>query len=174
MRCFVALWPDTAARTRLDHLARQLQRRLTHCRRIDARDLHLTLAFIGELDAPRAGALAAQIARLGPQPVRWTLDATGAFDGARVLWAGGPPTPALHDLAVRVRSLLEGDAIAYDRKPFVPHVTLLRGLRRDDAPMAAGTIEPPIDWQAEGPVLLHSARDASGSRYAEVPVADAA
>jgi 2'-5' RNA ligase len=85
-----------------------------------------------------------------------------------VLWAGGAAPAALADLAARVRALLDAQGIRYDRRAFVPHVTLLRDLRREDAAAAAAAIEPPIQWWLDRAVLLRSAPDRQGSRYTEV------
>lgn len=171
MRCFVALWPDAAARTRLDALAERLHAAFPRARRMQARNLHLTLAFIGELDEARAVELAAAVSAAPADSSGtpdWALTETGAFERARVLWAGGAPPAALTDLAGRVRALLDAQGIRYDRKPFVPHVTLLRDLPRGAAALAASAIEPPIRWPLGPAVLLRSDPDREGSRYVEV------
>lgn len=174
MRCFVALWPDDAARGRLDALAHALHERWPHTRRMRRPNLHLTLAFIGELDEDRASNVAAQLAVLAVEPFAWTLEATGAFDGARVLWAGGAADVRLDALAARVRALLDGLRVHYDRKPFAAHVTLLRNLRRADAAGASAAIEPPIAWQVGQPVLVRSITDDAGTRYVTVEAPAAA
>jgi 2'-5' RNA ligase len=134
MRCFVALWPDDAARERLAAVGREQQRRFPHARAMRAENLHLTLAFIGELDAARAARVAAALDALPVAPFAWTLDAVGAFERARVLWAAGPDCAPLAALALRVRQLLDELCVPYDRKPFVAHVTLLRDLARGAPP----------------------------------------
>ncbi len=158
MRCFVALWPDHAARKRLVAVTREQQRRFPRARAMRPDNLHLTLAFIGELDTARAAQVAAELDRLPFESFTWTLDAVGAFDRARVLWAAGPDCVALAALAQRVRALLDVMHMPYDRKPFVAHVTLLRELTRDEARRAAAPIAPPIVWRADRPQLLQSAQ----------------
>jgi 2'-5' RNA ligase len=165
MRCFVALWPDDAARERLAAVAREQQRRFPRARAMRAENLHLTLAFIGELDEARAARVAAALGALPFEPFEWTLDAVGAFDRARVLWASGPDCAPLAALAQRVRALLDELHVRYDRKPFVAHVTLLRDLARDDARRAATTIAPPVAWRADRPQLLQSVRRDGQQRY---------
>jgi 2'-5' RNA ligase len=170
IRCFVALQPDEAARERLDVIAGEWQARLPGARRMRRDNLHLTLAFIGALEADRAGEVAAHLAALPQAPFDWTVDAVGAFGGARVLWAGGSD-PRLDALAARVRALLDELGVRFDRKPFVAHVTLLRKLPREAAREAGGAIEPPLRWQAGAAVLLESRSGAEGTRY--VPVVPA-
>jgi 2'-5' RNA ligase len=165
MRCFVALWPDDAARERLAAVGREQQRRFPHARAMRAENLHLTLAFIGELDAARAARVAAALDALPVAPFAWTLDAVGAFERARVLWAAGPDCAPLAALAQRVRQLLDELRVPYDRKPFVAHVTLLRDLARADARRAAAPIAPPVVWHADRPQLLRSVQREEGLRY---------
>ena len=168
IRCFVALQPDQGALQWLDRLAAEQHARIPAARRTRRENLHLTLAFIGALEADRAREVAARLATEACMPFDWSLDAVGAFGGARVLWAGGA-SPQLDALAARARRLLDELDVRYDRKPFVAHVTLLRNVPRDAASHAAHRLEPPILWHARAPVLLESRTDANGVRY--LPVA---
>lgn len=165
MRCFVALWPDDAARERLAAIAREQQRRFARARAMRAENLHLTLAFIGELDETRAAKVAAALDALPFESFAWTLDAVGAFERAHVLWAAGPDCAPLAVLAQRVRALLDELHVRYDRKPFVAHVTLLRDLARADARRAAAPIAPPVVWRADRPQLLQSVQREGRLRY---------
>lgn len=167
IRCFVALQPDEAARERLDVLARAQQARFPAARRMQRDNIHLTLAFIGALDAAIAQRVAARLLAEKFEPFDWVLDAVGAFDRARVLWAGGTDA-RLEALAARVRQLLDALDVRYDRKPFVAHVTLLRKLPRVTARAASLAVEPPILWRAAAPVLLQSTTDRNGTRYTAV------
>ena len=164
IRCFVALQPDEAARERLDQLAREEQTRFPSARRMRRDNVHLTLAFIGALETELAQQVAARLAAEPFAPFDWSLDAVGAFAGARVLWAGGRDAQ-LDALAARARRLLDEIGVPFDRKPFVAHVTLLRNVPREAAREAAHAIEPPIPWHAGTPVLLESRTDAQGVRY---------
>jgi len=167
LRCFVALQPDQAALERLDRLADEQHARFPMARRMRRENLHLTLAFIGALQAERARQVAARLAIEEPSPFDWSLDELGAFAGARVLWVGGAEAQ-LEALATRSRRLLDELGVRFDRKPFVAHVTLLRNLPREAAGDAARRLEPPILWRAAAPVLLQSTTDADGLRYLPV------
>jgi 2'-5' RNA ligase len=89
------------------------------------------------------------------------LDRIGAFRGANVTWlAPSAPPPWLGPLAEAVRRGLDEAGIAYDRKPFVPHLTLARGAR---AP--AAEVEPLVvsGWRVA--LVASGGPAASGGRY---------
>lgn len=169
IRCFVALQPDEAALDRLDQLAGEQLSRFPSARRMRRDNLHLTLAFIGALDADRARQVAARLAAEPSTPLDWSLDSVGAFAAARVLWVGGNDA-RLDALAAQSRRLLDDLGVPFDRKPFVAHVTLLRNVPREAAREATGRLEPPIVWRAGTPVLLESRAGADGIRYLPVLV----
>lgn len=169
IRCFVALQPDQAALDRLDQLAHEQQARFPAARRMRRENLHLTLAFIGALDADRARQVAAALAAERTALFDWSLDSVGAFAAARVLWVGGGDA-RLDALAALSRRLLDELGVLFDRKPFVAHVTLLRNVPRESAREATRRLEPPITWHAGAPVLLESRAGAAGIRYLPVVV----
>jgi 2'-5' RNA ligase len=153
-RVFVALWPPPETRERLESLSGRLHALAPRARRLRGERLHLTLAFIGALETPRVVELARRLSSLGTREFDWTLDHTGYFARARVVWAGGPALPQLEALAAEVRALLDALAIAYDRKPFVPHVTLLRDVIA--WPPGAAPLSQPIAWRCDRPMLVRS------------------
>jgi len=132
---------------------------------VHGRNLHLTLAFIGELPLQKAQEASRALRGLSSEPFDWCLDHVGRFERARVLWAGGPPEPRLTQLADRVRERLKTLRIGFDDKRFAAHVTLLRDLpsiraRETDDPVHA--IEPFV-WTIREPVLMVSERDPQGA-----------
>ncbi len=161
-RCFVAVWPDAAARAQLDALRTSQAQRWPAARPVPLANLHLTLAFIGQLPPARVRALQPAIDQIAVGPFEWTLDRLGVFREARVLWIGGAPATALEQLAARVRSLLDAEAVRYDPKPFVPHVTLLRHCTTKEL---ADSAVAPIAWPVREVRLVVSLSTASGVRY---------
>ena len=172
MRAFVAAWPDAATRDALVRLQQSLAPRLAPARPMQPRNLHLTLAFIGEIDSSTAAIIAAAVeaAEPGTVPLGWKIDRTGCFERARVVWAGAAATPSLAAASAQVRGCLDRLAVGYDHKPFVPHVTLYRDARRFEV---AGPIDEPIDWHTELVALFAATRDPDGPCYRRVvPGAD--
>jgi 2'-5' RNA ligase len=167
LRVFLALVPDPASRVRLDLLAESLLATARGARRVARENFHLTLAFIGPLSADRARSLAGTLAGVEVAPFDWELDHTGVFERARVAWAGGRSCQAVRDLAQRARSILREMEVAFDTKPFEPHVTLLRNVVSAGAGLAR-PIEPSIPWRCERPLLLSSVSGPEGVRYSVV------
>ena len=165
MRCFLAAWPDAAARQRCGELTQALRPHADHGRVMRAENLHLTLAFIGDLADARGAEVATACAARPPTGCDWALTEIGFFARPRVLWAGGPLSAELEAIASSARALLDRMQVAYDRKPFVPHVTLLRDVRRFDGPRE---IVPPIAWPIREVALFRSGRDETGARYFRV------
>jgi 2'-5' RNA ligase len=165
MRCFLAAWPDAAARERCRALTESLRPQVGHGRVMRAENLHLTLAFIGDLPDALGARVASECATLPAADCDWALTEIGFFARPRVLWAGGAVSPQLEAIAAGARALLDRMKVPYDRKPFVPHVTLLRDVRSFDGPRS---IEPPIAWPIRSVALYRSGRDDSGARYFRV------
>jgi len=165
MRCFVACWPDEATRARLDRAAHDAHQRHLRARRVHGGNLHLTLAFIGELPFASAHELVAALGGLSVEAFEWRIDHVGRFERARVLWAGGPPEPALVELAERVREELKTLRVRFDEKRFAAHVTLLRDLPPQRGHEPADLVVPiePFTWPMREALLVVSERDAQGA-----------
>jgi 2'-5' RNA ligase len=161
-RCFVALWPDATTCARLDALARAQARACPGAQRTAPENLHLTLAFLGDLDLAQAPRIAAMLAAIAVPGGAWILDRVDGFAGPRVVWAGGPDDDRLEALVRSVRAGLDALQIPFDPRPFVPHVTLLRkAVLAHAVPLAQ-----PLSWPFTRPVLVVSERDPRGrTRY---------
>lgn len=161
LRVFFALWPDAATARALDAHARTLQ---AACggRRMARDSLHLTLSFVGEVEAGRVDALAAVAAALRQPAFAFELDCCGAWQGKRIVWmAPSRRVAALHALAASLDASLRLAGFAPERRPFRPHVTLLR---KAEAEVPAPDW-PPLRWEAKEFCLLASQRSNAGARY---------
>jgi len=163
LRTFFALWPDPAARDVLAALANdtaaQAQGRATW-----AANLHLTLAFLGNVAATRIGGLHAiggAVAAAVP-PFTLLLDRVGAFRDAGIAWAGASATPPeLERLVQLLSSALAKEGFPTERRTFQPHLTLARRCQR---PAGAG-VAVPIAWSVTRIALNASETLRSGARY---------
>lgn len=158
-RLFFALWPDAALREAIAQAARAAARGAgVSGKRVHDEKLHLTLAFLGELDAA-AEAKAAQAAATVRVPAfDLALDQVGSFFRSKVLWVGARQAPApLVELSQTLRTALDGAGVAFDRKALAPHVTCYRDVRPTPKPAAID----PLSWAVRDFALVHSA----GAQY---------
>jgi 2'-5' RNA ligase len=130
-----------------DEVRAGLRRELAHLRQaqpaihwVDAASLHVTLAFLGELDDERLAeaTAAAEEAARAHRPVRIAVEGLGTFGKEwtpRVVWAGiGGQQNRLMALQAAVASALEARGFPREERPFSPHLTLARIKDRlDDA-----------------------------------------
>jgi RNA 2',3'-cyclic 3'-phosphodiesterase len=165
MRCFVAAWPDDETRAALEYLLDRLRPDVPQARPMQPRNLHLTLAFIGDIDTSAASRVARACESLTIDSVDWSIDSLGWFPRARVMWAGGQVNERLGAVVDRARTLLDGLGVGYDRKPFVAHVTLFRDARRFDR---SGPLESALPWHTAHVALYAAARDERGPLYRRV------
>jgi RNA 2',3'-cyclic 3'-phosphodiesterase len=150
-RLFFAMWPGPASAAALAELARALAQ-AADGRAVPAEKIHLTLAFLGATPVERI-ASAREAARLRAAAVDGALDHVGSFRRAAVAWAGmSDPPAALRQLQAKLAARLAERGFALEERPFAPHVTLARRIRR---PVARAPIES-IAWEARELTLVRS------------------
>jgi RNA 2',3'-cyclic 3'-phosphodiesterase len=126
-RLFFALWPSDEERRALvgwrDTLP-DLRGRL-----VPDGNLHMTLAFAGNVDIETRDCLEQRAADVRGEPCVVDLDRLGRFSRG-LLWIGPRTCPApLADLAQSLARVLQDCGLRPDPRPFHPHVTLARGTR---------------------------------------------
>ena len=90
-----------------------------------AQNLHVTLAFIGE--TKDAAAVRAAMQTIACKPFRMSFAEMGVF--GNLLWIGIKGNQGLNKLARHVSAALDEAQIQYDRKKFVPHITIIRKMQ---------------------------------------------
>ena len=161
MRLFFALWPDEGVRARLAHWSRELHA-VCGGRPMRAENLHLTVAFLGNVENARVAEVERAAGEVAPRVVSLVLDQPGYWKQNRIAWAGASTVPAgIEAFAAELRSALERSRISFDTKGFVSHVTLLRDARE---PRAMPALDP-IEWRLDGFALVQSVTLPRGSRY---------
>jgi 2'-5' RNA ligase len=165
LRTFFALWPDASARERIAALASDVVARAGG-RAPRAENIHLTVAFVGNVALDRIAALkriGASAAR-GVAPFTLELDRLGAFHHAGIAWLGAEVLPVeLENLVFALRKQLAAKSFPVEKRLYRAHVTLAR---------RCATIAPieiaPIAWRVERLTLNASELHAAGSIYREL------
>ena len=124
-RLFVALRPPPAIR---DSLFDTMDG-VPDARWQDEEQVHLTLRFVGEVDAHQADDLAAALAAIHAEAPMVALSGVGRFERrgrTDTLWAGVVPRDALAHLHRKVDQACVRAGIEPDRRAYLPHVTLAR------------------------------------------------
>ncbi len=152
-RLFFALWPDAPVRAALAGLQNALPLVGGRTRPAHPEDLHLTLAFLGEVAPQQRACCEAAAGTIQASPFALRLDQIGYWPRPRILWCGPQTTPVpLLNLVRCLESALHPCGFAGERRPYAAHLTLARGV-------AAGTAPPGgwhTDWRVDGFVLAIS------------------
>lgn len=115
-----------------------------HCdlpgaRWVPAAQIHLTLAFLGEVEEADAWRLNAELARIHLPSFTLSLTGPDCFpqrQRPRVLWVGVAPEARLTNLVAAVQSAIRDCGLPVEERPFSAHITLAR--LRFPAPREAG------------------------------------
>jgi 2'-5' RNA ligase len=159
-RLFFALWPDGAVREALADLLKDESPRAG--RRVPETNLHLTLAFVGNVTAAQRACMEAAAGTVAAAPFTLSLDRLGFWPRPRIVWAGATTTPdALRDLVARLNTALDACGYQPEQRPYQAHVTLSR---KAQAPPRRREI-PPVVWPAETFCLVESVSEEHGSVY---------
>lgn len=122
MRLFVAIQLSDELKRAITGTLHDLKQKGVRGNYVPTQNLHLTLAFIGETDDP--GAVKDALKGVSFKPFKLSLSEMGAFGD--LLWVGLKGNQGLSALAKSVRDSLDAGGIAYDRKDFKPHITMVR------------------------------------------------
>ena len=161
LRLFVALWPDERTQ---DAMYAEASRFSALGRRIPARNLHVTLAFIGSAAASQVRSISEVMREARPAACEFTMDRLGYFAQSRVLWAA-PATvpPSLLAYQRRLSAGLGAAGFKMEKQAFRAHVTLLRDAVQP-SPMQLG-VALQVPWSVRDVALVQSETAPGGSRY---------
>ena len=164
MRLFFALWPGTAARAGLQ-AAVELAPGLYGGKPSRADSLHLTLNFLGEVDEAAAARAIDVAATVRAAPVAMAFDLLDCWRHNRIAYLAMTRAPdELLDLAGALARVMREAELPSERRPYFPHVTLLRKAaceKKNPAP-------EPVLWTARDFVLVKSSLRPEGARYEQL------
>jgi 2'-5' RNA ligase len=161
-RLFFALLPDPDTSVRLYRLGGELlgDRR---GRRIPPENLHLTLAFLGDVNAERQGCLEREAAALRTPSFTLMLDQAGFWPRKQLLWAGGVPPAELLELVRALNQGLVNCGLETETRPFRAHLTLARNAPQPRSCPDGAII--PLAWHVREFALVASQTLPTGARY---------
>jgi RNA 2',3'-cyclic 3'-phosphodiesterase len=160
-RAFFALWPDAKVRHVLwregEKLHRELGGRLTR-----EESVHMTLLFLGDVPRRQLERLIVLAESVPFKPFTLFVDTAACWKHNKVAWVGSSVTPPeLGQLVNALESVVAAEGLRFDRRPFAPHMTLVRKAR-------CGPLDfkmPRIEWRVTDYVLVQSELNREGSLY---------
>lgn len=159
-RLFYALWPTPTVRAALASAALAVDLRDAQVIRPD--NLHLTLVFLGSVDDATCAALQAAHGPLQVPPFSLEIALAGWWRSSQVAWLAPLEAPAaLAELVAGLSAHVATHACPLEARPFTPHVTIGRKVRR--APRATGEIT--VHWPVADYALVASEHTPTGSEY---------
>ncbi len=165
-RLFIALPIGRAVVDALSEVATDVPR---GWREVRPESLHLTLAFLGEVEERRVAAAerAMRLSAARAAPLELSARGIGAFpnhERARVMWAGlEGDVAALAELQGDLTSALRQEGFDLEERPFRPHVTLARS--REPRPLPTNAERSFGGWRAAEVRLYESHLGPAGPRY---------
>ena len=94
---------------------------------VPAANFHITLSFLGEISHRQHEALIYELDQLISEPFSLTLDATGLWNGPKILFAAPSNIPnSLSELAKLSRKAARKASIQVESREYKPHVTVVR------------------------------------------------
>ncbi len=162
MRLFVALRLSDEMLKSLTDVMHDLKKQGIKGNYVPMKNLHLTLAFIGETDD--VSAVKEALKGISVKPFRLTLSDMGTFGD--ILWAGVKGNQGLSTVARQVRDALDTAQVTYDRKKFEPHITLIRKMSGNWKKVSA----PKGEMMVKGISLMKSSQKDGRTVYTELPL----
>jgi len=164
-RLFVALWPSDELRHDIEHETRHAARH-SGGRVIPQRNFHITLAFLGPVPDGRIADARQCVTSTKVEPFELIVETLAWWERQELLCL--EPTAGVEPLVVLVdclRNALRKSGFVVEYRPFRPHVTLARDVRRNH------TFKPirQLHWPVHRIELVESETSATGSVYSILP-----
>ena len=126
MRLFIAIDLNSEMKDELEYLSGVIKANSSRCSTTNRENLHLTLSFIGESD--EKDKIIQALGKVSFPPFDLTLENTGHFarGNEKLFYGAMKKEDALMKLQKDISRALKDAGIAFDKKPFRPHITITR------------------------------------------------
>ncbi len=160
-RLFFGLLPEPEVHSQLVELSRCFPI-LQGVESVPNNNLHITLQFLGNLEANERKCIEKKMAQTFVQAFSLRLDHYGYFKLSQILWLGCSSYPReLTRLVNHLKSIAENCGADTQERIYKPHVTLFKKVPKAEFPDIPFT----ITWRATEFHLLESISDGDGTRY---------
>ena len=153
------------------HALSLLRGGLPGARWIDPENYHLTLRFIGDIEAGLAHEIVSMLERVSRRPFEIRLDGLSSFGGRkpRAIVASVASSPSLLELQAELERLMQRVGLDPEGRKYTPHVTLAR-LRESSSRqvadyLAARAFIGPLPFTVSQFVLFSSRASIGGGPY---------
>ncbi len=161
-RLFFAVWPNEAARKAIVAALERLKPKM-NVRWARPENLHMTLAFLGDVEAERLEALNSAAERVSAPSFELPLDQIEHWRRPQVLCLTTQSIcEPLMQLAVDLARNLRAEGFELEKRPFTAHLTLARKVAYLPAEIR---LEKPILWKSDSFALVESVQEERGSTY---------
>ncbi len=159
-RLFFALWPDETTRQKCSDVIDKLSG--LGLRPVAAKNLHVTLLFLGNIDADQEAAVTAAADTLSvPSAMSVTFDALSYWKKPAIYCLTGRRfDQSIAELAEQLAAIAFQYGIKVDERPFKAHITLARKAR-----IPIDIEFKPIVWRSDAFCLVESCSNKDGVEY---------
>jgi 2'-5' RNA ligase len=131
VRAFIAADIGNPIRNKLTGLQNRLKNDGINIRWVKPENIHLTLAFLGDIAVEKIPALKKALDQTLNGTISFDLEVSGLGTFGRrkqprVVWAGIADNPSLMELQRKTEQALRMAEVGFDERPFSPHLTLGR------------------------------------------------
>lgn len=131
MRVFISIELEDDIKEKICNLVSHLKQNNSNIRWVKPENLHITLAFLGEICNKKIPVLCRGLQRVSKthNSFKITFSNLGFFPNPRnprVLWIGIERNNKLYNLKQDIDNVLDELGIYFNKKPFLPHLTIGR------------------------------------------------
>ncbi|QDP72927.1 RNA 2',3'-cyclic phosphodiesterase [Legionella israelensis] len=163
-RYFFALWPDDKTAGRL-YKAAVNAIKIADCKFIQASKLHITLIYLGAVDAKYLEQAQKIADQLHIKPFKLQISRLNQWRHAHLLWLGTENAPKeLIQLVNHLKLKLKEIGYTPEKRIFIPHITVARRCHYDHT----STEIEPVEWQIKDFHLVKSTNTGQESVYESV------
>lgn len=161
LRLFFACWPTPVLQRQLHEIGNRLKLQIDG-RVSRSANIHLTLAFLGDVAADRLPVLQQLASKIVVPAFALPLQRLGCWPDGGIGWLAPDQAPeGLLQLVRQLNEALQRAGFRTEKRRYRPHVTLLRKAGKG----WRSTLATPLRWEVDTFVLVASTLDQHGSVY---------